>query len=391
MIIDFAKQDFGSEEIDAVLRVLNSNWLAAGPENEAFEIEFAKYIGTKYAICVNSGTSANLLALASLGLPKGSKVLTSACGFPATLSPILHLGLEPVLVDYNIHTLNIDTHQVLEKMKGVQAIIIAHSLGNPVDLTAIKEKANELGIPLIEDCCEAVGSSIHGAPVGRSATLATYSFYPAHQMTACGAGGMITTNDEGLSRKIKSLRDWGKTADWDIKLGHSTTKYDSKVGDIPYFKHYIYETIGYNMKLPDVCAAFGRCQIKKLDEIAESRMSNYRYIDPLVREMNGMFYDLEVDIGAIASWFGYPLTIKNTKPGLRNSLGDALEEAGIRHRPFFAGNITKHKPFSHLKGHFPVADKIMDSTLFFGIWQGMTREQLDYIVNTVRKWTTSQS
>jgi len=373
-----------------VLRVLDSEWLAAGPENEAFEREFAKYVGTDYAVCVNSGTSANILALAALELPPGSKVLTSGCGFPATLSPILHCGLEPVLVDYDLETLNIHVGQVLARIatSDIKAIILAHSLGSPVELSKIRNACKEKGIFLIEDCCEAVGSMVNGEPVGKHCSLATYSFYPAHQITAGGAGGMIVTNNEDWCRNLKSLRDWGKCWNWDEQLGHKKTSYGSVVDGIPYYQHYIYDTVGYNMKLPDICAAFGRCQIEKLRPIAEDRMANYLYIKTEIDKI-GCFEQIKTLENSIISWFGYPLMLRDGYS--RDSLGKHLEDAGIRHRPFFAGNITRHRPFRHLKIELPNADRIMRDVLFFGIWQGMGRERLNYIVERIGEWKDSQS
>mgnify|MGYP001590167185 CR=1 FL=1 len=387
MKIDFAKCEYGQEEKDAVNKVMESSWLASGPETEMFEKEFASYVGVSYAVCVNSGTSANLIALASLNLPNGSKVLTSACGFPATLTPILHLGLEPVLVDYDLSTLNIDVKQVLRAIitSEIKAVIIAHSLGNPVDLAHIRYVCNQMGIAVIEDCCEAVGSKLNGQSVGSKATLATFSFYPAHQITALGGGGMITTNSKELWIKMKSLRDWGKVWDWDDKLGHATTSFNQTEFldyDKPYYKHYTYQSVGWNMKLPDANSAFGRVQLKKLDRIHEERSAVYNYIKSGIEKLG--FGHVEVLPNAQVSWFGFPLVLKR---GDRNSFSKFLIENGIGHRPFFAGNITRHKPFGHLKGDFQVADRIMDRVLFFGCWQGMTHEQMDYIIEKVKEWT----
>ena len=392
MIVDFARCEFGQEEKDAVNRVMKGSWLASGQETELFEQEFADYVGHKYAVCVNSGSSANLIALASLNLPKGSKVLTSACGFPATLSPILHLGLEPVLVDYDMDTLNISIEQVLNSLltvPDIKAVIIAHSLGSPVEMRTIHRACNELGISVIEDCCEAVGSKVGNNSVGHYATLATFSFYPAHQITALGSGGMITTQDRGLWLRMKSLRYWGKVWYWDDKLGHAETTFTQKElldYDKPYYKHYTYETVGWNMKLPDANSAFGRIQLKRLSEISVQRHNNFEYIN-LKLSGNPILLKIKIEPTNLISWFGYPVILKI---GDRNNLSDYLTKNGIGHRPFFAGNITRHKPFAHLKGEFPVADYIMDNVLFFGCWQGMSHGTMDYIIGKVKEWTDSQ-
>ena len=379
MICEFAKPDFGQAERDAVTRVLSGSWLAAGPENEAFEQEFAEYVGSKYAVCVNSGSSGNLLALAALSLPRGSRVLTSACGFPATLSPILHLGLEPVLVDYDLATLNIDVGQVLERSKNFDVILLAHTLGNPVDMQRLQHLRLR-GIQVIEDCCEAAGTLIQGKSVGTFGDLGTFSFYPSHQITALGGGGMVVTDSPSLARRMKSMRDWGKVVTDGYVQGETLTTYAGG-----YYPGYTYETVGFNMKLPDANAAFGREQLKRLDEFAVSREYNYRYLAQHLRGLDWLEEVTNLPNGRI-SWFGYPLVLK---VGSRDAFGTYLEERGIRHRPFFAGNILRHKPFQHLgrAEDFPVADYLMKNACFVGVWQGLTTAHLDYMVETIRAWT----
>jgi len=385
-MIDFARAEFGQEEIDAVNRVMEGYWLASGEENKNFEKEFAEYIGTKYAICVNSGSSANLMALKALNLPKGSKVLTSACGFPATLSPILHCGYEPVLVDYDIQTHNMDVNQAIDKLPEVKAIIFAHTMGSPVDAERIVKEADKYGIKVIEDCCEAVGSSVNNKKVGSIGTLGTYSFYPAHQITALGGGGMIVTNDRNISNELRSLRDWGKIYNWDEHyLEDNKTKYSSEIDGIIYFKHYTYQTLGYNTKLPEANAAFGREQLKKLDKFTEKRIRNYKLFKEMLGIVNDNFIDIKVLKDAAPSWFGYILTFKDNKLD-RNKFGDFLESNNIRTRPFFAGNITRHTPFRKYKKDYPVADKLMKDSLFIGIWQGLGKEDLVYMANKIEQY-----
>ena len=384
MICDFAKPDFGQEEKDAVHRVLSGSWLAAGPENEAFEAEFARYVGSKYAICVNSGSSGNLLALASLDLPKGSRVLTSACGFPATLAPILHLGLEPVLVDYDLTTLNIDIQAVGKLLDGSQeicAFLFAHTLGNPVDKQLL-DCLQLTNIPFIEDCCEAAGTLIHGQSVGTFGTLGTFSFYPSHQITALGGGGMVVTDDPVLARRMRSLRDWGKLVQDGYKQGEVLTTYEGG-----YYPGYTYETVGFNLKLPDANAAFGREQLKRLDGFADKREDNYCELGERLEHVKWLrtLVPHALLTGRI-SWFGYPLVLRE---GNRDAFGTYLEAAGIRHRPFFAGNILRHPPYQYLgnPGDFPVADYLMKHACFVGVWQGLTTDHLDYMVETIRAWT----
>lgn len=366
MQIDFAKADYGQEEIDAVNRVLGSPLLASGPENEAFEKEFAEYVGSKYAVCVNSGSSANLLALASLGLPKGSKVLTSACGFPATLSPILHLGINPRLVDYDSGSHNICVEDAIREMTETGAIIFAHTLGNPVNLDWY-----DGSMPLIEDCCEAVGGN-----VGKDGTLATWSFYPAHQMTALGGGGMVTTNDEKLYQRMKSLRDWGKVYTWDSSKGGNQTDYSSSIG---YHTGYTYETVGWNFKLPEANCAFGREQLKKLDSFVAIRRKNWKYLYDGLKDIK------EIKISPMSegsSPFGFCMRTKD-----RNKFGMYLESKGIKHRPFFAGNILRQPAFkSENADKFPVADQLMNEALFIGCHTNLTKEELNYMIDVIHAY-----
>lgn len=376
--IDFARPVFGFSERDAVLTVLSGHWLASGKQNEQFEHEFADYLHVPHALCVNSGSSANLLALAALDLPKGSKVITSGCGFPATLSPILHLGLEPVLVDYDIRTHNIDIAQTIAAMPGAKALILAHTMGVPVDMRPIMEAADKHGVWVIEDCCEALGATLDYKQVGAWGHFGTFSFYPSHQITAGGGGGMVVCQWGAHRDRMRSLRDWGKAATWD-KGGRNNTTYTTDVDGQAYFPHYTYATVGWNMKLPEMNAAFGRAQLQRLHGIVMDRRSNHDFIaESLPR---GVFEEIEVPKGAKPSWFGVPLTLKQ---GNRNAFGEILESKGIRHRPFFAGNITRHPPFSHLRTELPVADRLMRDSLFVGCWSGMTGDQLDYMVDGIR-------
>jgi CDP-6-deoxy-D-xylo-4-hexulose-3-dehydrase len=389
-MLDFAKVDFGKEEIAAVNRIMSGYWLASGNENEEFEKEFAKFIGTKYAICVNSGSSANLLSLKALNLPKGSKVLSSSCGFPATLAPILHCGLEPVLVDYDINTHNINVDMVIDQLPNVKAAIFAHTMGSPVDMNRIMAKADKLGVAIIEDCCEAVGSKIGTKYVGSFGKLGTFSFYPAHQITALGGGGMITTNDKDLALELRSLRDWGKIHNWDDQyLGDNKTKYSGEIGGVKYYKHYTYQTLGFNMKLPEANAAFGREQLKKLDGFSKRRIENYNFLKKALKPVQNHFIDIKIVNHAKPSWFGLILTFKDTRMN-RNEFSEYLEANNIRTRPFFAGNITRHTPFKQYEKDYPVADKLMRDSLFIGVWQGLNNDDLLYMAGKIKEYILSR-
>lgn len=380
--IDFARPEFDEREKAAVQRVLDGVWLASGKENEAFEKEFAEYIGVPYALCVNSGSSANLLALASLGLGKDKKVITSACGFPATLSPILHCGLEPVLVDYDIPSHNISINQLVLAMKdkSVGATIFAHTMGVPVDMGLILKEAKANNVFVIEDCCEAIGAEWRGQQVGSIGDIGTFSFYPSHQITALGGGGMITFKHEEHYRRAKSLRDWGKMSNWDA-YGQNDTAYDTEVDGMMYFKHYAYETIGFNMKLPEANAAFGREQLRKLDRFVDTRDVNHMILDQYLKKYYGDVLTRHVTPSlTMPSWFGFVITLNK---GDRNKLGDFLEQNGVKHRPFFAGNITRHKPFESMKAEYPVADRLMKDSLFVGCHQHLLSDDMKYVADII--------
>ena len=389
MQVDFASVDFGQEEIEAVNKVMAGTSLASGRENELFEKEFSAYVGTKFSVCVNSGSSANLLALASLQLSRNAKVLTSACGFPATLSPILHLGLEPYLVDYELETHNIDVKQVIKNLHKVSAVILAHTMGSPADIVMIKTYADMLGVPIIEDCCEALGSSVSGRMVGSFGRLGTFSFYPAHQMTALGGGGMVVTDDEGLYRRMKSLRDWGKMYDWDSSLGGNDADYTSSIG---YHRGYTYETIGWNFKLPEANAAFGRVQLGRLEKFVAMRKYRYEYLRAALSDI-GEFLPIREIPAAHPSWFGYIMTLRDGSAIKRNEFSNYLTAKGIKNRPFFAGNILSQPAFSKKLpfSEFPVADKLMKDTVFIGCHTKLTGEQMDYVIKTIREYVDANS
>ena len=377
--IDFAKPLFGDDERSAVNRVLAGHWLAAGDENAAFEREFAEYLDVPYALAVNSGSSANLLALAALDLPPKSRVLTSGCGFPATLSPILHLGHQPVLVDYDAAAMNVDVTQVVTAIRHrrCDAVVLAHTLGAPVHLRPILDAAQSAGIPVIEDCCEAAGAVYQGSRVGSLGAAGTFSFYPSHQITAAGGGGMVVFKDDAHYRRAKSLRDWGKRSDWD-SYGRNNTSYSVEVDGLDYFPHYSYETVGWNFRLPEVNCAFGRVQLQRLDGFVRQRQQRHDWL------AEGLT-TTRVPDDCEPSWFGFPVLLPADAPiGARDRLGDYLEQRGVRHRPFFAGNITRHAPFASLRQELPVADYLMTHALFVGCGPHMSRLDCQYVAEVVR-------
>jgi CDP-6-deoxy-D-xylo-4-hexulose-3-dehydrase len=376
-MIPFAGIVDGWREKWAAIKVLFSKWHASGPQCRKLEEELARYIGVRYALTTNSGSSALLLALKSIGLPKNAKVITSGCGFPATLNPILHCGYKPVLVDYDMETQNIDLLQVEEAMKaGADAIIVAHTMGIPVDMRRLMVMADEHNVIVIEDCCEAIGAQLDGHQVGSFGHLACFSFYPSHQVNGLGTGGAVTTNNEEWAKNMRSMRNWGKIIHETKWQGDHVSRYTNDVDGVMYDDQYTYKTVGFNFLMADICAAYLREQMKRLPELIKKRKENWAYLNDRVGARNKV--RVKVPQGAEPSYFGYVMV--NPK---RDELANHLEANGVRQRPFFAGNITRHEPYKKFKTKFPVADRMMEEGLFIGCWPGLKRRQLDHMINTI--------
>jgi CDP-6-deoxy-D-xylo-4-hexulose-3-dehydrase len=364
-------------EIIAVNKVLLSPQHASDTECDKFEREFADFIGTDYCLTVNSGSSANLLALKVLNLTKGSRVITSGCGFPATLAPILHLGLEPILVDYELNSQNIDLDQVEAVAKDAKAILFAHTMGNPVDMDRLMAIAKRYNLKVIEDCCEAVGSKFDGEYVGSFGDVATFSFYPTHQINGLGGGGCLVTNNKQYATKARSMRNWGKVAK-SPQFSKPPKDYTETIDGVKYHEQYTYDTIGYNMLMSDVQAAYLRVQLKRLPKFIKIRERNWKYM------AERLCCAMTVNMKSQPAYFGFSYLHKN-----RERFVAYLDSLGIKTRPFFAGNITRHKPFKHLnefgiKYNFPVADYLMKHGMFWGVWQGLTVRDCKKIIKAVK-------
>ena len=380
----------GQEEIDAVMRVMATDppWHVSGPECNALQKELAEFIGVKYCVVVNSGSSANLLALAALNLRKKSFVLTSACGFPATLNPIIHLGHIPVLVDYKLETLNIDLDQVELALQqyAPRAMIIAHTLGAPVDMHRLMILCDKYEVVLIEDACEAIGSEYQGEKLGSFGEVSTVSFYSSHQISGFGGGGAILTDNEEIYERAKSLRDWGKKS---VREGYICTKMDTMVGDMPYDQQYTYDTIGYNMRYPDVNCAYTREQLKRLPSFSCRRYDNYMYLEQRLQSFNVPLHYPEWPDFSNPACFGFPIVLKEEEQ--RDKLVEHLENNGVHVRLFFAGNILRHKAYENLKysslcTNFPVADYLMRNAFFCGVWPGLMYEDMEYTAEKIKQF-----
>jgi len=387
--IDFAKAIYDEKEINAVVESLKAGWLGAGKITEQFEECYAKYIGVKHAQLVNSGSSANLLAMRACNLPEGTKVLSCAAGFPSTLNIIWHSHLTPIVVDIDVKTLNIDLDQVentLEK-HSIGAMIFAHTVGNPVDMKRVMKLASEYNFKVIEDNCDAMGSEIYGKRTGSFGDFHTMSFYASHHITCGGMGGMVGTNDNQAAFMIKSMKEWGKGQ---ITMGYEVDHgvvFDYESDGIPYDHRYSYPNIGYNFKLNEMSAAFGLAQMDRIDEFNKVRRENYKYLRGKLDKYSNFFNFAETHLEANPSWFNFPITLKDNVQFTRKDLVEFLEKYKIRTRLFFAGNILTHDGFKKIKiikeGTCKGADKVHKDSFLLGIHATQTKEMLDYISEVI--------
>lgn len=369
--LGYAKGIFGEEEKVAVRRSLDSGWLSNGVETQSFETEFAQWWGIKHALSVNSGSSANLVALQALDLPKGSEVITPAGGaFPTTIAPMVYLDLKPVFVD--VKGLTIDPDEIEKAItKDTKAIVFAHTLGQMPDMERIMDIARRHDLKVMEDCADCTGSEQNGKKAGTFGDVATTSFYPAHHMTT-GEGGMVLTNNPHIFREALSVRDWGR--DCTCRVGGPNPACGDRWSDPDFDHRYKYSRVGLNFKMTEMSAAFGREQLKRLDGFIEARKRNYETLRIQLggREQPGV------------SPFAYPLLSK-----YRMSEMKALEEAGIETRVLFAGNILRHPAYKDMDcrvvGDLPQSERLFREAYFVGIAPHLTKENMLYIADQINK------
>jgi CDP-6-deoxy-D-xylo-4-hexulose-3-dehydrase len=390
--IPFAKAVFGREEIDAVTQSLEQGWLGGGRLTDRFEKRFAGYIGMDYGCLVNSGSSANLLAVRGLNLKEGAKVLTCIAGFPSTLNPIWHSHLQAVGVDLDLDSLNIDLNlveQAIEK-ENPEAIIFAHTLGNPVDMMRMLDLCNKKGIKIIEDNCDAIGSEFREQKTGSFGDFSTVSFYASHHMTLAGAGGMVMTNSKEDAMRLKSLKEWGKEQVMTGFEGDHGTEFDSSSNGVPYDHRYSYSEMGYNFKVPELMAAFGLEQMKRLESFHIKRRMNFTYLKQKLAHLGEYFHFVKAHPDSAPSWFNFPLTIKDGVNFTRQEIVEYLENYKIRTRLFFAGNILRHSGFANMGviqvGDSKVADKVHKDSFLLGIHPSQTNEMFDYMVAAIEEF-----
>jgi CDP-4-dehydro-6-deoxyglucose reductase, E1 len=385
---------FDAEELVHLVDSSLDFWLTTGRFATRFEREFARFFERREAILVNSGSSANLLALSCLTSPKlgeralkpGDEVITAAAGFPTTVNPILQNRLVPVFIDVTVPTYNIDVSQLEEAYsEKTRAVMIAHTLGNPFDLGAVMDFVRRHNLWLIEDCCDAVGSQYRGKKVGTFGDVATVSFYPAHHITM-GEGGAVITDTPLLRTLVESFRDWGRDCWCDPGKDNTCGKrFDWQLGDLPhgYDHKYTYSHIGYNLKLTDMQAAIGVAQLKKLGRFIEARRENFRSLHEGLRDFSDLFILPEATDGAEPSWFGFPIGVR---PGLsRNQITKYLEQHKISTRLIFAGNLIRQPAYKDVPrrviGDLTNSDFVMNQTFWIGVYPGLGPAQIDYILS----------
>ncbi len=408
--INYAARVYDQEEMKNLADSALEFWLTAGRYTEKFEREFANYLGIKYCSLVNSGSSANLLAFMTLTSPllgkrkieRGDEVITVAAGFPTTVAPMIQYGAIPVFVDIKIPQYNIDVLQLKKALSDkTKAVMIAHTLGNPFDLKSVKMFCEEHELWLIEDNCDALGSEYRMDGVwkktGTIGDIGTSSFYPPHHMTM-GEGGAVYTNNPQLNRIIRSLRDWGRDC-WCAPGADGTChhRFDKQYGQLPlgYDHKYVYSHFGYNLKATDMQAAVGCAQIKKLPAFTVARKRNWQYLKDQLQEINDKIILPEKEEDADPSWFGFLITVKESADFTRDALVQFLEQHNIQTRNLFAGNLIKHPCFDSIRGNadkyrvvgeLKDTDIVMNRTFWIGVYPGMSKEKLDYMVAVIKEF-----
>ena len=394
--VPYAGRVFDAEELVHLVDSALDFWLTTGRYAARFERDFARFFGRRAAMLVNSGSSANLIALSCLTSPKlgeralkpGDEVITVAAGFPTTVNPIIQTGLVPVFVDVTVPTYNIDVNQLEEALSDkTQAIILAHTLGNPFDLDAVTDFARRHGLWLIEDCCDAVGSLYNSKRVGTFGDLATVSFYPAHHMTM-GEGGCVLTDKPMLATLAESFRDWGRDC-W-CEPGKENTcgkRFEWQLGELPFgYDHkYTYSHIGYHLKLTDMQAAIGVAQLAKLPGFIEARRNNFRLLHEGLRELQDFLILPEATAGSDPSWFGFAIGVRPETRFTRDQITRFLEDHKIATRLLFAGNLTRQPAYREINrrvvGSLKNSDFVMNQVFWIGVYPGLTRTKIEYIIS----------
>lgn len=394
---------FDEEEINNAIEAAREGWWTEGRWTKEFEREFKKFLGINYVSLVNSGSSANLVALASLTssvfgerqLKPGDEYITTSVAFPTTVNPGIQYGLKPIFIDTELNTLNIDVSKIEKAItKKTKLIMVAHTLGKPYDLEKITKLAEKYKLWVIEDCCDALGSKYDGKLVGTFGDIATYSFYPAHQISM-GEGGAVTTQNSLIHKSIRQFRDWGRDCWCDTGKDNTCRKrFGWKLGELPlgYDHKYIYSQIGYNLKSTDFQAAIGCAQLKKLSGFIKKRQENYKTLYEFFKQYNKYFILMKEDKNEEVSYFGFPAIVKHGAPFTRNEFTEYLEKNKIGTRNIFSGNLLRHPAYINRKKSFKIisdhknADLIMNNAFWLGVWPGINKEMISYVKKTTKEF-----
>jgi CDP-6-deoxy-D-xylo-4-hexulose-3-dehydrase len=394
-VVPPAGKVIGANELKMMVEASLDGWLTTGRFNDAFEKRLGEYLGVPYVLTTSSGSSANLLALSALTSPTlgerqlkpGDEVITVAAGFPTTVNPIIQNGLVPVFVDVDIPTYQIKPEMIEAAVTGkTKAIMMAHTLGNTFDLTEARRVADKYNLWLIEDCCDALGSTYEGKMVGLFGDIATVSFYPAHHITM-GEGGAVFTKSKELRKLIESFRDWGR--DCYCAPGCDNTcgkRFDQQLGTLPqgYDHKYTYSHLGYNLKITDMQAACGLAQMDSVEQFVEQRKANFVYLKEGLASCEEFIILPGATEKSDPSWFGFPITIKPESGIARVDLLKFMDQFKIGTRLLFAGNLTRQPYFENVEyrvvGELTNTDIIMNHTFWIGVYPGLSKDHLDFVI-----------
>lgn len=391
----------GAREIENLVQASLDGWLTTGRFNDEFQERLGAYIGAKYVSTVNSGSSANLLAVAALTSPKlgaralraGDEVISVAAAFPTTVNAVLQIGAVPVFVDVELRTYNVDVSKIESAISSrTKAIFFAHTLGNPYDLSAVTDICKRHHLWLIEDCCDALGAQYAGRHVGTFGDIGTLSFYPAHHITM-GEGGAVFTSSQELKLIIESMRDWGR--DCYCAPGKDNTcgkRFCWKLGELPqgYDHKYTYSHLGYNLKITDMQAACALAQLERIDDFVSARRQNFSYLRSRLDPLSDFLILPEATANSDPSWFGFPITIRPDSGVNRLDVLNWLEQNKVGTRLLFAGNITR-QPYMHgrdyrVSGNLEVSDIVMNQTFWVGVFPGLNEERLDFVASRLENF-----
>ena len=402
--VNYAGRVFDEKEMTNLVNSSLDFWLTYGDYSKKFEKDLSKYLGVRWSFLVNSGSSANLLAFYALTSPllkdrqvkRGDEVITVAAGFPTTVAPIVQYGAVPVFVDMELTHFNIDVTQLEKALSPkTKAIMIAHTLGNPFDIKAVKEFCNKHNLWLIEDNCDALGSIYDGKPTGTWGDIGTSSFYPPHHMTM-GEGGATYTNNPLLKKIMLSMRDWGRDC-W-CESGIDNTcgcRFSQSFGSLPkgYDHKYVYSHFGFNLKVSDMQAAVGVAQLEKFPSFVEKRKENFNRLYDGLKDLKEITLVQKQPLSD-PSWFGFMITLKDDVEFSRNNIVEFLEKNNIQTRNLFAGNMLRHPLFDSLEegieykqiGGLINTDKIMNDSFWIGVYPGMGNDAIDYMISKIREF-----